>query len=182
MLFRSIGGLMNSDESKVISKIPLLGDIPIIGEFFKHTSTSKDKRELMILITPTIVNSNDPVKGSERMFSTLDEHKRELEDMKDIYPSDPATREPVEKKQSRVEKAQAEIDAAKAARPVEEKKSDDAVVADAGEQADQTKKQSWIEKAQAEIDAEKAAREKAEKEAAIKAVEVAERPVLPEAD
>ncbi len=195
----AIGGLMNSDESKVISKIPLLGDIPIIGEFFKHTSTSKDKRELMILITPTIVNSNDPVKGSERMFNTLDEHKRELEDMKDIYPSDPATREPVEKKQSRVEKAQAEIDAEKAnqpakaaTKPVEEKqadaaveaeaKADKAAVADAGEQADQPKKQSWIEKAQAEIDAEKAAKEKAEKEAAIKAVEVAERPVLPEAD
>ena len=50
-----IGGLMDSSETKNVTKIPLLGDIPILGEFFKHTSTSRDKRELIILVTPKIV-------------------------------------------------------------------------------------------------------------------------------
>lgn len=85
----AIGGLMNSDESKVITKVPILGDIPIIGEFFKHTSTSKDKRELMILITPTIVTNNDPVKGSSKMLEEVEDSKRQWQEMEDIYPNDP---------------------------------------------------------------------------------------------
>lgn len=85
----AIGGLMNSDESKVITKVPILGDIPIIGEFFKHTSSSKDKRELMILITPTIVTNNDPVKGSSKMLEELENSKRQWQEMEDIYPNDP---------------------------------------------------------------------------------------------
>ncbi len=54
-----IGGLMDSSESKVVSKIPLLGDIPILGEFFKHTSKSRDKRELIIVVTPYLVNEEE---------------------------------------------------------------------------------------------------------------------------
>ena len=85
----AIGGLMNSDESKVITKVPILGDIPIIGEFFKHTSTSKDKRELMIIITHTIVTNNDPVKGSSKMLEEVENSKRQWQEMEDIYPNDP---------------------------------------------------------------------------------------------
>ena len=54
-----IGGLMDSTEIKNVQKIPLLGDIPILGEFFKHTSKSRDKRELIILVTPRIVGEED---------------------------------------------------------------------------------------------------------------------------
>ena len=54
-----IGGLMDSSDSKNLSKIPFLGDIPIIGEFFKYHSKSKTKRELLILITPTIVSTSE---------------------------------------------------------------------------------------------------------------------------
>ena len=55
----AIGGLIDSTESKTLVKIPLLGDIPILGEFFKHTSKTKDRRELMILITPTVVTDEN---------------------------------------------------------------------------------------------------------------------------
>ena len=54
-----IGGLMDSSESKTVAKIPLLGDIPIIGEFFKYTSKSKDKQELAVLITPYLVDDDN---------------------------------------------------------------------------------------------------------------------------
>ena len=54
-----IGGLMDSSESKNVSKIPLLGDIPIIGEFFKHTSRTRDKRELIIVVTPYLVSEEE---------------------------------------------------------------------------------------------------------------------------
>lgn len=54
-----IGGLMDSSESKAVSKIPLLGNIPILGEFFKYTSKRRDKRELIIVITPYILEENE---------------------------------------------------------------------------------------------------------------------------
>ena len=54
-----IGGLMDSSEIKNVTKIPLLGDIPILGEFFKHTSKSRDKRELIILVTPRIIGEEE---------------------------------------------------------------------------------------------------------------------------
>ena len=54
-----IGGLMDSTERKIVNKFPLLGDIPILGEFFKYTSKSKDKQELIILVTPYIVDDDE---------------------------------------------------------------------------------------------------------------------------
>ncbi len=59
-----IGGLMDSSESKTVSKIPLLGDIPILGEFFKHTSKTRDKRELIIVVTPYLVESEEELSQS----------------------------------------------------------------------------------------------------------------------
>ena len=54
-----IGGLMDSSERKVVSKFPFLGNIPIIGEFFKYTSKSRDKQELIILVTPYIIEEDE---------------------------------------------------------------------------------------------------------------------------
>ena len=54
-----IGGLMDSSETKTVNKFPLLGDIPVLGEFFKYTSKSKDKQELIILVTPYIIDEDE---------------------------------------------------------------------------------------------------------------------------
>ncbi len=53
-----IGGLMDSREYKVVRKFPFLGDIPLIGEFFKYTSKSRNRQELIILVTPRLVDEN----------------------------------------------------------------------------------------------------------------------------
>lgn len=71
-----IGGLINSEDSKSISKIPLLGDLPIIGRFFQHTSKSRDNRELIILITPTLVSDDTPSPMSQRMKASYEEVER----------------------------------------------------------------------------------------------------------
>ena len=63
----AIGGLLNSEDSKTISKIPLLGDLPIIGQFFRHTSKTRDNRELLILITPTLVSEDTEQPMSQQM-------------------------------------------------------------------------------------------------------------------
>ncbi|MCR5757745.1 MAG: pilus assembly protein N-terminal domain-containing protein [Selenomonas sp.] len=66
-----IGGLMDSTASKTVTKIPLLGDIPVLGEFFKYSSTKKEKQELLILITPKLVDEDEASKA--RMSSSMKE-------------------------------------------------------------------------------------------------------------
>lgn len=58
-----LGGLIDEDIQESESKVPLLGDIPIIGHLFKSTSTSKRKRNLMVFLKPTIVR--DGVRMNE---------------------------------------------------------------------------------------------------------------------
>ncbi len=50
-----IGGLVQRDQSRVVSKIPILGSIPIIGELFKHKEFREGKTELIIVVTPHIM-------------------------------------------------------------------------------------------------------------------------------
>lgn len=72
----AIGGLINSEDAKIVSKIPLLGDLPIIGRFFRHTSNTRDKREVIILITPTLVADDTPALMSRRMKESYEEIER----------------------------------------------------------------------------------------------------------
>jgi general secretion pathway protein D len=50
-----IGGLMKDSKSQLVSKVPLLGDIPWLGELFKHRVDNKEKQELLIFLTPQVV-------------------------------------------------------------------------------------------------------------------------------
>lgn len=74
----AIGGLLNSQDGKTVTKIPLLGDIPIIGQFFRHTQKTRDNRELLILITPTLVSDDTPVSMSQRMKGSYEDNERYL--------------------------------------------------------------------------------------------------------
>jgi general secretion pathway protein D len=50
-----IGGLISNDKASSESKIPLLGDIPLLGQLFKFTAKSSTKNELLIFLTPHII-------------------------------------------------------------------------------------------------------------------------------
>ena len=50
-----IGGLIGSEESRTLSKIPFLGDLPILGNFFKSKKTSRESSEIMIFLTAHII-------------------------------------------------------------------------------------------------------------------------------
>lgn len=50
-----IGGLMRNDSGEVTTKIPILGDIPLLGNLFKHKVTSDSKTELLIFLTPHVI-------------------------------------------------------------------------------------------------------------------------------
>ncbi|MGV6850787.1 MAG: type II secretion system secretin GspD [bacterium] len=52
-----LGGLISDEVQEKISKVPLLGDIPVLGNVFRHRKTSRIKRNLMIFIRPTIIQN-----------------------------------------------------------------------------------------------------------------------------
>ncbi|GAA4891317.1 type II secretion system secretin GspD [Ferrimonas pelagia] len=58
-----LGGLLNEDVQESVSKVPLLGDIPVIGHLFSSTSSKKSKRNLMIFIKPTIIRDGSTMTG-----------------------------------------------------------------------------------------------------------------------
>ena len=52
-----IGGLFMENQSKGVSRIPILGSIPLLGELFTFKSNSKVKTQVVIVITPYILDS-----------------------------------------------------------------------------------------------------------------------------
>jgi general secretion pathway protein D len=58
-----IGGLIGTQEDRRVRRIPVLGEIPYLGAAFRSTKVSKEKRELLIFLTPQILanNNQDPV-------------------------------------------------------------------------------------------------------------------------
>lgn len=54
-----IGGMINEAEIKSVQKIPVLGDLPLVGAAFRSTTTSKAKAELIIMITPRIIRDGE---------------------------------------------------------------------------------------------------------------------------
>ena len=62
-----IGGLMQDNKVETVRKVPLLGDIPILGSLFRHKEMKDTKTELLIFLTPFIVqNPNDLVSLTEQ--------------------------------------------------------------------------------------------------------------------
>jgi type IV pilus assembly protein PilQ len=52
-------GVISDDDRAVVSKWPILGDIPLIGQFFRGSSSNRVKRELVIMVTPRIINDTE---------------------------------------------------------------------------------------------------------------------------
>ncbi|WP_318407798.1 pilus (MSHA type) biogenesis protein MshL [Photobacterium leiognathi] len=68
-----IGGLMKSTINDQVSKVPLLGDIPGVGNLFRHINKVKKKTELVILLKPTVVTDNTWKQEIERSRSLINE-------------------------------------------------------------------------------------------------------------
>jgi len=57
-----IGGLMEDRKTNTVNKVPLLGDIPLIGALFQRNQTTKAKTELLIFLTPHVAAEADQLK------------------------------------------------------------------------------------------------------------------------
>ena len=64
-----IGGLLRKEDAEGIKKVPLLGDVPILGAFFRSATTSRTDKELVIVAT---VNTVKPVNGSDVVYPSFE--------------------------------------------------------------------------------------------------------------
>ena len=52
-----IGGVFSNTQSKVVDKVPFLGDVPYLGRLFRRDVVSEKKSELLVFLTPRIMNN-----------------------------------------------------------------------------------------------------------------------------
>jgi len=67
-----IGGILNEDTHDVETKLPGIGNLPIIGRLFKHKEKTKERRELMIFVTPTIYENPEDITWDTMIDMDLD--------------------------------------------------------------------------------------------------------------
>ena len=58
-----LGGLIQDDVQESVSKVPLLGDIPLLGVLFRSTQITKTKRNLLVFLRPKIIRDGNRLKA-----------------------------------------------------------------------------------------------------------------------
>ena len=90
----AIGGMRKRQTSKQISKVPFLGDIPLLGNLFRSTTESVEINELVVLITPRIIKSSRTVppelsqygkNGIPKAFREAPKPQREVRKLQNGY-------------------------------------------------------------------------------------------------
>ena len=72
----ALGGLIRSDTQQTVTKVPLLGDIPLLGWLFKSKTNSEKKTNLLLFVTPRIINdANDLAQVTRRAKHQMDQFK-----------------------------------------------------------------------------------------------------------
>ena len=91
-----LGGLIDEDVQESVQKVPLLGDIPFLGKLFSSTSTTTQKRNLMVFIKPTIVRDSDTasVLSSRKYNYIRGEQLKRQEDGVSLMPNTVTPRSP----------------------------------------------------------------------------------------
>lgn len=94
-----IGGLMQDDEIETVEKVPLLGDLPLLGGLFRRTEISNAKTELLLFLTPQVamvVDDLSPLSDHTRSQSPFlnaeegnESLKKQVEQMESVYQTVP---------------------------------------------------------------------------------------------
>jgi len=94
-----LGGLIDDDVQESVKKVPVLGDIPLLGRLFKTTSTSRTKRNLMVFLRPTIVRDSDDIRSiSNRKYNYFQAIENDLIEKGKMVPDMSILEELLEKK------------------------------------------------------------------------------------
>ena len=91
-----LGGIMQENITKNVTKVPLLGDIPLLGYFFKYVSEQKKKTNLLIMLTPHIIQEPGVVSKAleERQRKMLDAFDPNRDEVKRARPESRREKQP----------------------------------------------------------------------------------------
>ncbi|MBM4017165.1 MAG: hypothetical protein FJ288_02375 [Planctomycetes bacterium] len=94
-----IGGLITTNDQNVEDKVPILGDIPILGWLFKSTHVSKERTELLIILTPTVIrniqDADNSTHAQVKRLNLLREGKRDMLQRSIFKPLEDTMGEPI---------------------------------------------------------------------------------------
>ena len=76
-----LGGILFQEDRLIVRKVPLLGDVPVVGELFRHTETAVGNNEMLVFITPYVVDIDDP---NEMLPGTIEQIERPKEKLDNI--------------------------------------------------------------------------------------------------
>lgn len=93
-----LGGILFQKDSKIERKLPLLGDVPLVGGLFRHNEVELANNELLIFITPYVIDEPgemlpETLQEIERPKERLDDIKKQLQDMREQLEGNPAAAE-----------------------------------------------------------------------------------------
>lgn len=74
-----LGGLMSNTQEKTVEKLPILGDLPIIGHLFRYDTHTLDKKTLMVFIRPVIMSKKMARKQTQTRYSYVRHQEIDLE-------------------------------------------------------------------------------------------------------
>jgi type IV pilus assembly protein PilQ len=55
-----LSGIIQETDRTTVSKVPILGDIPLLGALFRSTNRTNERQEVIVLLTPNILSDSDP--------------------------------------------------------------------------------------------------------------------------
>ena len=77
-----LGGILFQKDSTVESKVPLFGDLPLIGGLFRHNSIEQTNSELLVFITPRVIDESAE-NIPEATLEKIEQTKEKLKDVKE---------------------------------------------------------------------------------------------------
>jgi type II secretory pathway component GspD/PulD (secretin) len=79
-----IGGLLRREDVNIVTKVPILGEIPILGMAFRHKDKTGNDRELVVFITPTILgpSADVPETIKEEVMKYKETHEQDVPDLR----------------------------------------------------------------------------------------------------
>jgi type IV pilus assembly protein PilQ len=84
-----LSGIISEAEVTQVSKVPILGDLPIIGSLFRSSSTDTTRNEVIVLLTPQIINDSDAYSGFGYNYNPSRETSEYLRDRGLTLPTNP---------------------------------------------------------------------------------------------
>jgi general secretion pathway protein D len=91
-----ISGIIQDSFTRNVSKVPLLGDIPLLGYLFRYTSEQKKKTNLLIMLTPHIIHEpgdlSKPLEDRQRQM--LDPFAPTRDEVKHLLPESTGEKKP----------------------------------------------------------------------------------------